>query len=191
MGREPGTFGYVPQFASFDRDFPLRVRDVVLMGRLGRRGMGRRYTAEDGSIADQAMERFRLRGLARETVAGLSGGQLQRVLIARALASRPEILFLDEPLASIDAESRETLLATLRELNETIPVVVVTHDLTPFAGAVRQVACINRRLYYHPEGEITAEMVEKAYGSCSVELVAHGLPHRVLASHGTGDGPGG
>ncbi len=188
VGREPGALGYVPQFANFDREFPLRVLDVVLMGRLGRRGAAKRYSPEDRTAAEKMMERFRLGALANDSVAGLSGGQLQRVLIARALVAEPEILFLDEPLASIDAESRETLLETLRALNERIPVVVVTHDLTPFSGSVRQVACINRQLYYHPEGEITPEMVEKAYGSCSVELVAHGLPHRVLAAHEPGDG---
>jgi zinc transport system ATP-binding protein len=64
-----------------------------------------------------------------------------------------------------------------------IPVVVVTHDLTPFSGLVAQVACVNRRLFYHPHGEITGDMLEEVYG-CPVELVSHGVPHRVLAEHG-------
>ena len=62
------------------------------------------------------------------------------------------MLLLDEPLASVDAEFRDVLVDTLRELHAALPVVVVTHDLTPFAGVVRQIACMNRRLHYHPEG---------------------------------------
>jgi len=63
-----------------------------------------------------------------------------------------------------------------------MPIVVVTHDLTPFAGVVRQIACMNRRLHYHPEGRLTPEMLEEVYG-CPVELITHGVPHRVLGHH--------
>ncbi len=178
-----GAVGYVPQFAGFDRTFPLRVRDVVLMGRLGVRGRFRRFRAEDRRAVAAVLERLGLLQAARSPIGDLSGGQLQRALIARALVSEPEILLLDEPLASIDAESREVLTRTLEELNSRIPVVVVTHDLTPFAGAVRQIACINRRLNYHPHGELSQEMLEEVYG-CPVELIAHGVPHRVLKAHG-------
>lgn len=178
-----GAIGYVPQFAEFDRRFPLRVLDLVLMGRLGLRGPFRRYTAEDRAAVDRLVDEFGLSAVAGRPLESLSGGQLQRALIARALASEPELLFLDEPLASIDAESREVLLETLRELGQRIPIVVVTHDLTPFAGTVRQIACVNRRLHFHPSGELTPRMLEEVYG-CPVELVAHGVPHRVLAPHG-------
>ncbi|HEX9734798.1 MAG TPA: metal ABC transporter ATP-binding protein [Thermoanaerobaculia bacterium] len=181
----PGAFGYVPQFAGFDRTFPLRVRDVVRMGRLGGRGLGRRFAAADDRAVDDMLGRFRLAALAETPIGELSGGQLQRALIARALVSGPRILFLDEPLASIDSVSREILTRTLEELHRQIPIVVVTHDLTPFARLVEQVACVNRRLHYHPSGEVTGEMLESVYG-CPVELIAHGVPHRVLASHDHG-----
>ncbi len=180
-----GAIGYVPQFSTFDKSFPLQVREAVTMGRLGVRGPLRRYGADDRRAVDSLLTRFGLKPLASTPIADLSGGQLQRVLIARALASDPEILFLDEPLASIDAEFRDVLLASLRELNERIPVVLVTHDMTPFAGVARQIACVNRALHYHPRGELTAEMLEEVYG-CPVELVAHGVPHRVLRQHGEG-----
>ncbi len=178
-----GTVGYVPQFATFDRDFPLRVRDVVRMGRLGRRGPFRRWTREDRRIADAQLERFGLAPVARRPIGALSGGQLQRTLIARALASEPEILVLDEPLASIDAGFRDVMLRTLREARERIPVVVVTHDLTPYAGLAGRIACVNRRVHVHSEGGLDGATLEEVYG-CPVELIAHGVPHRVLGEHG-------
>ncbi len=188
-GRDPrGRLGYVPQFSTFDKDFPLRVSDMVLMGRLGYRGDGgsggllRPWSRQDRAAAEQAIERLGLSGVARAHVAEISGGQLQRVLIARALVAEPEILFLDEPTASIDAESRATLSELLEDLNRSIPVVVVTHDVTSIAAMVRRIACINRRLFYHGDPELSLEVMEEVYG-CPVELVTHGVPHRVLHRH--------
>lgn len=178
---DPGRLGYVPQFSTFDKSFPLRVSDVVLMGRLGRRGLFRRYSREDREDVGRILDRLKLSGVARSHVAEISGGQLQRVLIARSLAADPEILFLDEPTASIDAESREVLQEILEDLNRTIPVVVVTHDVTSMSSMVRRIACINRRLFYHGE-EIDQHVLEEVYG-CPVELVAHGVAHRVLHHH--------
>jgi zinc transport system ATP-binding protein len=182
-GRSPrGRLGYVPQFSTFDRDFPLRVSDMVMMGRLGNGGVLRPWSRQDRAAAERAIERLGLAAVAGAHVAEISGGQLQRVLIARALVSDPEILFLDEPTASIDAESRETLRELLQDLNRTIPVVVVTHDVTSIASLVRRIACINRRLFYHGDPELSLELMEEVYG-CPVELVTHGVPHRVLHRH--------
>jgi zinc transport system ATP-binding protein len=178
----PHAAGYVPQFAAFDRQFPLRVEEVVRMGRLGMRGPGARYRDEDHAAVDAVLSRLGLERIRRTPVSELSGGQLQRTLIARALVGEPGILFLDEPLASIDSESRRVVFEELSTLNRRMPVVVVTHDVTLFAGAVRQIACVNHTLHYHPSGELTAEMLEEVYG-CPVELVAHGVPHRVVEEH--------
>jgi zinc transport system ATP-binding protein len=178
----PGRMGYVPQFSTFDKDFPLRVRDVVLMGRLGRQSLLRPYTRKDREEVERVLARLGLTHLASEHVREISGGQLQRVLIARAVVSDPAILFLDEPTASIDAESRGSLMGLLEELNREIPIVVVTHDVTSIAPMVRRIACINRRLFYHGGPELSQEVLEEVYG-CPVELVTHGVPHRVLPDH--------
>jgi zinc transport system ATP-binding protein len=172
----------VPQFSTFDRDFPLRITDMVLMGRLGRRNLLRPYSREDRAAAQRTIDRLGLAGVARAHASEVSGGQLQRALIARALVGDPEILFLDEPTASIDAESRDTLRGLLADLNRTIPIVVVTHDITSLAPMVRRIACINRKLFYHGDPELSLEVMEEVYG-CPVELVTHGVPHRVLHDH--------
>ncbi len=190
--RRAGAVGYVPQFAGFDRSFPISVFEAVRTGRLGGRGLLRSYAREDELAVGRWLERLGLAALARVPLADLSGGQLQRTLIARALVADPRILLLDEPMGSIDSESREVVLSLLAELNRRAPVVVVTHDVTLFGGLMKQVACVNRRLHYHPRGEVTAEMLEQVYG-CPVELVTHGgVPHRVLGEHRhPGGGPGG
>jgi zinc transport system ATP-binding protein len=181
-GTGRGRLGYVPQFSTFDKDFPLRLCDMVLMGRLGGGNLLRPYSRADRAAAERALERLGLGSLGRAHVSEVSGGQLQRALIARALVSEPAVLFLDEPTASIDAESRETLRTLLEDLNRTIPVVVVTHDVTSIAPMVNRIACINRRLFYHGGPELSQEVMEEVYG-CPVELVTHGVPHRVLPHH--------
>jgi len=184
-GRE--RLGYVPQYSTFEPGFPLRVEEVALMGRLGLRGMGRRFRTEDREAAHRALAEVRLDDLARQMVGELSGGQTQRLLLARALASEPEAMILDEPMASLDAESREVVRGVLGELRHRMPVVVVTHDPAAVASDVEHIACLNRRLTYHGSSELTSDVLEETYG-CPVELIAHGVPHRVLAPHdGGGD----
>ncbi len=179
----PGRIGYVPQFSTFDRNFPLTLEDAVLMGRLGQRGLFRRYSREDRVAVGRVLERLKLSPHARSPIADLSGGQMQRALIGRALVAEPEILFLDEPTASVDAETRLVFSEVLDELNTRIPIVVVTHDATSIAAQVKQIACVNRRLWYHGGGQLSNAQLEEAYG-CPVELIAHGVPHRVLGEHG-------
>jgi len=141
-----GALGYVPQFSTFDKHFPLRVLDAVLMGRLGLRGMLRRDRPVDRTAARRALERLGTLHLADAQIGELSGGELQRVLIARALAGEPEVLLLDEPTAAVDAASRRLLDTVLAEVHREIPVVVVTHDPSAIAGRVQRVALVDRML---------------------------------------------
>jgi len=174
--------GYVPQNVHINKTFPISVLDVVLMGRL-RTGRGwSRHTRQDRKSAQAALEQVGIWELQERRIGELSGGQLQRVFIARALVSKPEILFLDEAMASIDAQSRSEFYETLAELNRTVTIVAVSHDLMILSSHVKSVACINRDLHYHDSSEITQEMLDAAY-HCPVDLVAHGIPHRVLCRH--------
>jgi len=153
-----------------------------MMGRLHGHKLLQRYGQEDIAVTQATLQELGLAGMADKPVGSLSGGQLQRVLIARALASEPSILFLDEPIASIDQDSRFALTSMLKELSTRMPVIIVTHDITAFAADIAHIACVNHRLYYHGDGELESGCLEEAYG-CPVELVAHGIPHRVLRQH--------
>jgi zinc transport system ATP-binding protein len=174
--------GYVPQVVEFDHDFPISVWDVARMGRLGQRGLLRRYTSEDNDLVAEALRRVDILELRQRTIGELSGGQRQRVYIARALAARPEILLLDEPTSSVDPRVSTSIYELLRELNERVTILLVSHDMGAVSSYVKSVGCLNRHLFYHGGDHLTPEMVELAY-QCPVDLVAHGVPHRVFAQH--------
>jgi zinc transport system ATP-binding protein len=186
LGLEPvkavDRIGYIPQDTNINKEFPISVRDVALMGRLGHAGRARRFSAEDRKIAEDALRRVKMWEYRSRPIGKLSGGQRQRVFIARALASHPAILFMDEPTASVDREFQTELYDFLKELNESMTVVVISHDLSVLSSYVKSVACLNQTLFFHDSAEITHEMLDNSY-HCPVDLIAHGVPHRVLRKH--------
>jgi zinc transport system ATP-binding protein len=186
FGRKPletaGLLGYVPQDTGINKDFPISVQDVTLMGRLGLTGRDRRFTSEDRTIARKVLEQVGMWEYRDRPIGKLSGGQRQRVLIARALTVEPKVLLMDEPTASVDAQFQTDLYGLLKELNASITIIIVSHDMSVLSSYINSVACLNRTLYYHGSGEITDEMLHSAY-QCPVDLIAHGVPHRVLRKH--------
>ena len=174
--------GYVPQTVEVDRDFPISVWDVVRMGRLGRRRLLHRYTAEDDAAVEQALRRVAMLDLRERAIGDLSGGQRQRVHIARALATEPEILLLDEPTASIDPKVSTSIYQLLQALNDHVTILLISHDMSAIASYVKTVGCLNRHLFYHQTRQLTPEMLELAY-QCPIDLIAHGVPHRVFPQH--------
>ena len=157
------------------------------MGLTGSRGLFRKYTQSDFHKADMRIEQLGLTPYTQRSIAELSGGQRQKVLLARALAGEPQMLFLDEPTASIDTTGEDEIFDHLQELNaKGITIVLVTHNVGVLSRYVKSVACINRQLYFHPDGRIDQETVNKTFG-CPVDIIAHGVPHRVFHQHGGGD----
>lgn len=179
--------GYVPQLMGFDSDFPIRVWDVTLMGRLGSRGLLQRYSAEDEAVVADALRRVDMLDQRERPFGDLSGGQRQRVYVARALATEPSILLLDEPLASVDPRVSSNIYELLKRLNRSVTILMVTHDIGAISSHVKSVGCLNRRLFYHGDDTLTPEMLELAY-QCPVDLIAHGVPHRVFPEHGVREG---
>jgi zinc transport system ATP-binding protein len=188
FGQEPkaarGHVGYMPQKTIFDQNFPVKVLDVVLMGRYSKTGLFHRYGGQDREAAFKALQAVGMSDRANREIGALSGGEQQRVFVARSLVSDPELLLLDEPTAGVDSAQQTEFYDLLCHLNQKlgIAIVLVSHDVTAISKYVSKIACLNQRLYYHDSKEITNEDIEKAYG-CPVEMIAHGTPHRVLRKH--------
>ncbi|MCP4606148.1 MAG: ABC transporter ATP-binding protein [Proteobacteria bacterium] len=165
-----GQVGYVPQYASFDSEFPINVRDVVLTGRQIGGRLFKRYNRHDRDKAAAALNKVDMHAYAERQIGKLSGGQLQRVLIARALVTEPKILLLDEPTANLDPSGGHNLYELLAKLKKEMTVVLVSHDIGVISGYVNSVACVNRRLYQHTGAEPPRDFVEKIY-NCPVHFM--------------------
>jgi len=164
--------GYVPQYPTFARDFPMDVMHAVLMGRLGMTRSIGGYTQNDRERAQQAMEETEIGALAGRGIETLSGGQRQRVLVARALVCEPRVLLLDEPTANIDQRVETDIFDLLRELNQRMAIVVVSHDIGFISRYVERVACLNRTLICHRTADIDGRTIQELYGA-EVQMVAH------------------
>jgi len=174
--------GYVPQLLELDRDFPISVWDVAIMGRLGKQHLMRQYSTDDENVVSAALDRVHMSDYREKPIGDLSTGQRQRVYIARALASEPKILLLDEPTSSIDPRMSINIYELLQELNDNVTIILISHDMGAISSYVKTIACLNHRLIYHGEKQITKEMLDASY-QCPVDIIAHGLPHRVFSEH--------
>jgi zinc transport system ATP-binding protein len=171
--------GYVAQYNLFDRDFPINVEEVVLMGRYRRRGLLRRYSREDRSKVSRILEKVGMLDFKDRQIGSLSGGEQQRVFVARALVSEPTVLLLDEPTASIAPDMQVEFYELLDKLKEQMAIILVSHDVSAVSVHVDEVACLNNRLFYHgsPEG-LSAEELARTYDS-PVHIIAHSdIPHQ-------------
>ena len=175
------NIGYVPQDVHMNLSFPITVIDVVLMGKLDSNKRWLRQASVNRKEAMDALERLEMADYANKKIGTLSGGQRQRVFIARAMVAKPKIYLLDEPTASIDTKGQGDFYRLLKKLNKDVTILVASHDLLVISRYVKSVACVNKRLYYHNNAEITGEILNKMYPceveeECPVELVAHTLP---------------
>ncbi len=180
FGRAPWqarlNVGYMPQHVLFDPQFPVTVMDIVLMGRLGQGGLRGFWgwpKRVDRLAALEVLRQVDMAEFCRRPFASLSGGQRQRVLVARALCSRPDLLLLDEPTTNVDTLVEARLWDLLRELNQRMTILMVTHDLGFVSNLVEKVICVNRRVVVHPTRQVTGEMISDIYGS-EVRMVRHG-----------------
>lgn len=172
--------GYLPQKSYFDLSFPINVFDVVLMGRY--KGLFNNYKNEDKKAVIEALESVGMLEFKDRQISELSGGQMQRVFIARALVREPKLLLLDEPTASVDPEMQKSFYELLSSLKNKMTIILVTHDVGVASEHVDNIACLNRKLFYHGAPEGSAASIEAAY-NCPIEIIGHGIPHRVFKEH--------
>ena len=184
LGRSPRAasrqLGYVPQYPSFPRDFPITVEQVVQLGRLGLgQGGGRwhglwpeRVSGGDREAAHRALAEVEARDIAKRQIGSLSGGQLQRVLLARALVGEPRILILDEPTANIDQRLEGEIFDLLKAFNAQMTILVVSHDVAFISRYVSRVACVNRTLLCHRTDAVDSAVIQDLYGE-RVRMIAH------------------
>ncbi len=174
MGKAPDKahrfIGYVPQYGVKYEDFPVRVREVVMTGGLTAGSFFPFWSAMIKSKADEMLEKMQIMDLANERYGDLSGGQKQRTLIARALISNPDILFLDEPTASVDMRMELGIYKLLKTIDKTI--VLVTHDIGFVSTYADRVACLNRRIAIHKTEEINADVISGTYHD-QMEIISH------------------
>jgi zinc transport system ATP-binding protein len=186
-GKKPSKIGklisYVPQITTLDKRFPINVREVVLTGMLNPKFVPfYKYSESDKKKADELLDTVGIYKLKDRMISELSGGEFQKLLIARALAVNPKLLLLDEPTANVDANSREQIFYLLNKLNKTMTIILVTHDLSAVSSHIKKIACLNGKLVYHGATKLSEEIVNALYG-CPIDLIAHGVPHRVLREH--------
>ena len=166
-------FGYMPQYPSFDYDFPVSVMNVVSMGRLGHGLKLGPFGAADRELAGRSLNVVRCSHLRDRAFSDLSSGQRQRVLIARALVSEPDILVLDEPTANLDPSVQDDLYDLLHTLNERMTVIMVSHDVGFVSKHVDRVVCVNREVVLHTASAIKGDVISTLYGEMGVHLVDH------------------
>ena len=179
--------GYLPQYNSIDRKFPITVEEVILSGLSSQKSLISRFTGAHREKARQVIARMGLEGLEERAIGALSGGQLQRALLGRAIISDPELVVLDEPSTYIDKRFEARLYELLAEINHDCAIILVSHDIGTVLQQVKSIACVNETLDYHPDTGVSEEWLERNF-NCPIELLGHGaLPHRILAEHKHGD----
>ena len=177
------SLGYLPQYTRIDRKFPITVEEVILSGLGSKKPLTARFTRADHDKARAVIARMGLEGMEKRPIGALSGGQLQRTLLGRAIISDPQVVILDEPSTYIDKRFEARLYELLTEINQECAIILVSHDIGTVLQQVKSIACVNETLDYHPDTGITPEWLERNF-QCPIELLGHGsLPHRVLGEH--------
>ncbi len=174
--------GYMPQISNFDRNFPISLLETVVSGLQGSKGFWARYTRADREKAMELLEQAGIADLAKVPVGEVSGGQLQRALLCRAIISEPRVLILDEPTNFVDNQFENELYRSLQELNKRMAIMMVSHDVGTISSVVKEIVCVNREVHRHHSNMLDAEQL-RAY-NCPIQLITHGrVPHTVLGYH--------
>ena len=176
------AIGYMPQVSDIDKSFPISVKEVVLSGLQAQKRFFGRYTTKDKTQALHLLDLCGIASIAERPIGELSGGQLQRTLLCRALIADPKVLILDEPANFVDNKFEKELYTILRQLNNNMAIVMVSHDLGTITSYVKSIVCVNRHVHRHNSNIITPEQLHNY--DCPIQLLSHGtVPHTILETH--------
>lgn len=176
------TIGYMPQVSEFDMRFPISIREVVLSGLQTEKGFFGRYNSNDKQRADALLEKMGLSELANSPIGEVSGGQMQRALLCRAIISEPKLLILDEPTNFVDNRFEYEFYNMVRQLSDKMAIVMVSHDLGTITSVVKSILCVNRSVHRHDSNILTEEQLRNY--NCPIQVLSHGhIPHTVLEHH--------
>lgn len=174
--------GYMPQQTKFDRAFPISVREVVMSGLQSGHGFWSRYTSNDRKKVSALLEMAGINDIADNQISEISGGQLQRAMLCRAIITEPKLLILDEPTNFVDNRFENELYTMLKQLNEHMAIVMVSHDIGTITSVVKEIVCVNRTVHRHHSNIITEEQLQNY--NCPIQIISHGnIPHTVLEHH--------
>ena len=174
--------GYMPQVSEFDMRFPISIREVVLSGLQTEKGFFGRYSAEDKRRADELLDKMGIAELASNPIGEVSGGQMQRALLCRAIISEPKLLILDEPTNFVDNRFEYEFYNMVRQLSDKMAIVMVSHDLGTITSVVKSILCVNRSVHRHDSNILTEEQLRNS--NCPIQVLSHGhIPHTVLEHH--------
>lgn len=174
--------GYMPQVSEFDMRFPISIREVVLSGLQTEKGFFGRYRAVDKHRADELLDKMGIAELASNPIGEVSGGQMQRALLCRAIISEPKLLILDEPTNFVDNRFEYEFYNMVRQLSDKMAIVMVSHDLGTITSVVKSILCVNRSVHRHDSNILTEEQLRNY--NCPIQVLSHGhIPHTVLEHH--------
>ena len=160
-GGKTTLMGYLPQYNSLDKQFPISVYEVVLSGLS--KSLFSRYTQAQHQQVLNCLERMQLMEFKDRHIAVLSGGQLQRVLLARAIVSKPDVVILDEPNTYIDRRFQKQMYEMLEQINKECAIIIVSHDIAEVLNNVKHIACVNHHLHYHDTADMPREKLEEHF----------------------------
>lgn len=178
--------GYMPQVSQFDMSFPISIEEVVLSGLQADKGFFSRYSRADKMKAHALLEQMGISDLASRPIGEVSGGQMQRALLCRAIIAEPKLLILDEPTNFVDNRFEHEFYRMVQSLSKRMAIVIVSHDLGTISSVVKSIVCVNRHVHRHNSNTLTEEQLLNY--NCPIQILSHGhIPHTVLAHH-SGDG---
>jgi zinc transport system ATP-binding protein len=182
MKNRGSDIGYLPQVNKFDNRFPISVFEVIYSGLARQKSWANGFIQKDKSKVEAIIYELGIEKIAHKPIGELSGGQMQRAFLGRALISDPKLLILDEPDTYVDNQFEGELYKKLKELNNRMAILLVSHDMGTISTYVKGIACVNRELHYHPSNIISQD--ELAAYNCPIQIITHGsVPHTVLGTH--------